>query len=303
MTAPCAEPPVLRTADFQKIARLAYQHFGLDLQPGKEALVESRIGKKLRELGLCSFSDYLKLLEADTSGELLTGMVDLLTTNHTSFFREPRHFDFLTETILPALSTRSELHLWSAACSSGEEPYSLAMTLLEQAREHTIPTVRIRATDISTRVLAHAKNAIYTTDRCSSIPAPVQQRYLLRGTGNQAGAFRFKPEVRAMIDFSRLNLMDPLPELSPCSVIFCRNIMIYFDRPTQQSLVQRLTERLEPGGYLFIGHSESLNTITHTLDYISPAIWRKPAIGGGSASGSSVSRSSASGSSVSRRTA
>ena len=298
MTAPCSEPPVLRPAEFQKIAQLAYKHFGLDLHEGKEALVESRIGKKLRELGLCSFTEYLKLLEADTSGELLTGMVDLLTTNHTSFFREPRHFEFLTGTILPALSTRSEIHIWSAACSSGEEPYSLAMTLLEQARERKLPAVRMRATDISTRVLAHAKNAVYTAERCASIPAPIQQRYLLRGTGPQAGSFRFKPEVRTMIDFSRLNLMDTLPELAPCSLILCRNIMIYFDRPTQQSLVQRLTERLEPGGYLFIGHSESLNAITHTLDYISPAIWRKPVSAGGSPSSTSVS-----GISVSRRAA
>ena len=279
MTAAVAfEAPVLRPAEFQKIAELAYRHFGLDLRDGKQALVESRIGKKLRELGLASFSEYLDYIEADRSGEALTGMVDLLTTNFTSFFREPQHFTFLTQTILPTLRSRSEIRIWSAACSSGEEPYSIAMTLLEQSRDKALPAIHIRASDISTRVLGIGRNAVYPADRCTSIPAPLQPRYLLRGTGVQSGSLRFKPEVRACVEFHRLNLMEALPETPPFPLIFCRNIMIYFDRPTQEGLVRRLTERLEPGGHLFIGHSESLNSISHGLDYVAPAIWRKPAV-------------------------
>jgi chemotaxis protein methyltransferase CheR len=269
-------PPVLNTGDFEKISRIAYEHFGVDLRQGKHALIEARVGKKLRQLGLPSFKAYIDHVTSDTSGAALAGMVDILTTNHTSFFREPRHFEFLRDIIFPALRSRPQIHIWSAACSSGEEPYSIGMTLLEAFREDTLAKLRIRASDISTRVLETAAKGIYPAERMKDIPAPLQQRYMLKGSNAAAGSFRFKNEVRNLIVFEHTNLMQPLTPDYRCSVIFCRNIMIYFDRPTQQDLVQRLSQHLEPGGFLFIGHSESLNAIQHGLEYVSPATYRKP---------------------------
>ena len=267
--------PVLKPAEFEKFRLLAYEHFGLDLHNGKQGLVSARLGKKLRELGLKSFQAYYDYVMADRSGAALESMVDQLTTNHTSFFREPRHFEFLRKTVYPTLRTRSQINIWSAACSSGEEPYSIAMSMLEEAPQEVAYKVRIKATDISTRVLERAKNGVYPAERFDGIPIDIMHRYLLKGQNAAANTYRFKNEVRSMIEFGRLNLMDELPSSPLFSVIFCRNIMIYFDKPTQQSLVQRLTERIEEGGYLFIGHSESLNSISHSLEYISPATYRK----------------------------
>jgi len=268
--------PRLRPEEFEKISRLAYEHFGLDLGDNKQGLVAARLGKVLRELGHKSFQEYYDYVRADRTGEAMVSMVDHLTTNHTNFFREPRHFDFLRNTIFPSLRNRSQIHIWSAACSSGEEPYSIAMTLLEAAREETLAKVKIKATDISTRVLEKAKRGVYPLDRTRDIPDVLLQRYLLKGQNRSAGSFRFKPDIRSMIEFQHLNLMEKLPEGYRCSVIFCRNIMIYFDKQTQQDLVHRLSRHLEDGGYLFIGHSESLNSISHCFDYVSPATYRKP---------------------------
>jgi len=272
-----ADIPALLPKEFERFSKLAYEHFGLDLSTGKHELVAARLGRKLRELGLRSYQEYYDLVEADASGEELVSMVDLLTTNHTSFFREPPHFDLLRDTIFPALRGRAHIHIWSAACSSGEEPYSIAMTMLEADREAALAKVKIKATDISTRVLEKGRNGVYAADKIEDISVAIRQKYLLKGQNRSAGTYRFKPEVRAMIDYQRLNLMEKLPEGYRCQVIFCRNIMIYFDKPTQQDLVGRLSQHLEDGGYLFIGHSESLNTISHGLDYIAPATYRKAA--------------------------
>jgi chemotaxis protein methyltransferase CheR len=266
---------VLRPAEFAQISQLAYEHCGLDLSNNKQGLMAARLGKKLRELGLTSFSDYFAYVKADATGAALTGMIDSLTTNHTSFFREPRHFDLLASTIYPALRDRPQIHIWSAACSSGEEPYSIAMTLLEHARDEVLTKVRIKATDISTRVLNKAQEATYGADRFAALPVAFLQRHLLKGHGRCSDLYRFKPEIRSMVSFSQLNLMDRLPENYLCSVLFCRNIMIYFDRETQENLVRRLSGHLEEGGYLFIGHSESLNSIHHELEYVCPATYRK----------------------------
>jgi chemotaxis protein methyltransferase CheR len=268
--------PVLRAGEFEKISKLAYEHFGLDLRNGKQGLVAARLGKKLRELGMKTFEEYYDHVTLDRTGAAMTTMVDLLTTNHTSFFREPRHFDFLRKTILPTLRDRSEINIWSSACSSGEEPYSIAMSLLEESQSGPLAKVRIKATDISTRVLEKGKHGVYASERFKGVPTPLLHRYLLKGQNASVDLYRFKPEVRSMIDFEHLNLMERLPEGYRCSVLFCRNIMIYFDKTTQQDLVRRLSMHIEDGGYLFIGHSESLNSISHGLDYVSPAIYRKP---------------------------
>ena len=240
----------------------------------------------MRELGLNSFQHYYDYVKADRSGVALAGMVDRLTTNHTSFFREPRHFDFLRRIIFPSLRSRSRIDIWSAACSTGEEPYSIAMALLEESPREAAAKVRIKATDISTRVLEKAKQGIYEADRFHGIPAAMRQRYLEKASPKHAAALRFTGEVRSMVEFQRLNLIASLPEGYRCSVLFCRNIMIYFDRPTQQNLIERLSQHLEDGGFLFIGHSESLNNISHRFEYVSPAIYRKP----GSASNAQIGR-------------
>jgi chemotaxis protein methyltransferase CheR len=268
--------PALNEREFEKISQLAYQHFGLDLGADKHSLVVARLGKMLRERSLTSFEDYYDYVKSDRTGAALAEMVDHLTTNHTSFFREPTHFQFLRKTIFPALLTRSQIHIWSAACATGEEPYSIAMALLEESPREAAAKVKIRATDISHRVLEKASQGIYSKDRLAAIPLSMRNRYLLKLPGEPDNRRRFSDSVRSMIEFERLNLVAAMPLGYRCSVIFCRNLMIYFDRPTQQRLVQRLSQHLEEGGYLFTGHSEGLNSISHDLEYVCPATYRKP---------------------------
>jgi chemotaxis protein methyltransferase CheR len=273
--APVTSAPVLRQREFNIIRRLAYQYCGLDLHNGKQGLVASRLTKTLRELDLRSYSDYVEYVTSDRSGAALAGMVDRLTTNHTSFFREPAHFEFLRKSIFPALRNRSRIHIWSAACSTGEEPYSIAMSLLEESPREATAKVKIKATDISTRALDKARSGAYAKERLVAISSSVQQRYLV-AVPEAADTFRFIDNIRFMINFEYLNLISALPAGYRCSVIFCRNLMIYFDRPTQQALVHRLTQHLEDNGYLFIGHAETLHNIDHALQYVCPAIYRKP---------------------------
>lgn len=270
--------PLLRSDEYDKISRLVYEHCGLDLREGKESFIAVRLGKTLRELGLSSFHGYLDYVRRDRTGVALAVMVDHLTTNHTSFFREPSHFDFLCKNIFPAFRTRLPVHIWSAGCSSGEEPYSIAISLMEEYGMEAAERVRILATDISLRVLERARRGVYPAERFEGLEVPLLQRYLLKGHNASAHSYRIKKQIRSMIEFEYLNLMGQLPGGYRCSVIFCRNVMIYFDKPTQQNLVARLTDHLEQGGYLLIGHSESLNTISHGLDYVSPAIYRKPCV-------------------------
>ncbi len=262
----------------QQLARLAYEQFGLDLGEGKEGLVTSRLGKKMRERGIDSLDDYCAFVQADASGTALTELIDALTTNHTSFFRESKHFDFLKDVAFPAWRGRRSLQIWSAACSTGEEPYSLAMTLLEQLGPEA-QTVQILATDISTRVLSTAAKGLYRQDSFPQPLAPWLTKYLLRGRNSFDGWYQIKQDVRRMIRFDQVNLIRPLPAMPPFAAIFCRNVMIYFDRPTQEQVVNRLAACLEPGGYLFVGHSESLSGIKHSLEYVCPATYRKPGTG------------------------
>jgi chemotaxis protein methyltransferase CheR len=272
----------LSEREFAKISNLAYEHFGLDLHAGKQGLVCARLSKEIRRLGLPSFAAYYEHVLRDPSGQALASMVDDLTTNHTSFFREPRHFDLLRKTIVPGLRGRRTTDVWCAACSTGEEAYSIAISIAEELAGTNGEQVRILASDISTRVLVKAQRAVYAEDRFRGLPTSLLQRYLLRSTGTGEVVYRIKPELRAMVAFERLNLMEDLSGLPVFPVIFCRNLMIYFDQPTQQDLVSRLTAHLEPGGYLLIGHAENLNAIEHGLSYVEPATYRKPMGGSGS---------------------
>jgi chemotaxis protein methyltransferase CheR len=206
-------------------------------------------------------------------------MIDALTTNFTGFFREPVHFDFLRRSVLPSLDGR--VRAWSAACATGEEPYTMAIACLEELGRTALDRVRILATDISTRALETAGAAVYPPERCEGIAPAAAARYLVRG---HSGRLRVRSEVRGMVEFRRLNLIEPFPPVGSFHVIFCRNVMIYFDRPTREGLVRRLAQCLEPGGWLFTGHAESLTGIGHALEYVRPAVYRQPgaaARGGG----------------------
>lgn len=269
-----AELPRILRADFEKISRLAYEQAGLNLPPGKEALVSARLGKEMRRLGFESFADYYQHLRADSTGQSLIGLLDALTTNYTSFLREPQHFDLLTLLATTTLRQIPALRIWSAACSSGEEPYSIAMALSAVRSPDCAWTLRILATDISTRVLDIARRAIYPAEKFQPLPQPWMRAFLLKGTGDADGKFQIKPEIRALVEFDRANLLD---RGSPgeFQFVFCRNAMIYFDRATQQRIVHRLAQSIVPGGYLFIGHSETLNGFDQPLRYVRPAVYRK----------------------------
>jgi chemotaxis protein methyltransferase CheR len=278
MAAPGQVQP-LTAQEFDQFRRLAYEEFGLDLGNGKESLVSARLGKKMRELNLRSYREYYRHVVEDRTGEALTALIDALTTNHTSFFREPAHFDFLRQTILPRLRDRDRIAIWSAACSTGEEPYSIAFCLAEELGEAALAKTRILATDISTQVLASAEIGAYPAERFEGFPERQLHRHLLCGEKRFKDWYRVKPALRAAVEFRRLNLMESFSHVGRFPVIFCRNVMIYFDKPTQQDLANRLADCLEPGGYLLIGHAESLNAVEHPLEYVHPAVYRQPKAG------------------------
>jgi len=270
----------LKAGEFAKIRKLAYDTFGLDLRSGKEALVAARLGQQIRQSGCASFEEYYHRVVDDSSGDSLVHLIDALTTNHTSFFREPDHFDFLRSTLLHGWRDRTGVGIWSAACSSGEEPYSIAMSVAQELGPASARTVHILATDISTRALATARRGIYPAARLEGLSAQVLRTFWLRGEREWAGTYRAKPELRALIEFRRLNLLAPDAQVGRFALIFCRNVMIYFDKPTQQRVVAHLAGCLEPGGYLLTGHAESLMGVQHELQYVRPAVYRKPVIGG-----------------------
>jgi chemotaxis protein methyltransferase CheR len=261
----------LSEAQFGEISRTVYDVAGIRLRPGKEGLVRSRLARRLRALGAGSYGEYLARVRADATGRELAEMVDALTTNKTSFFREPAHFDYLRERVLPALPAREPLRMWSAGCSTGEEPYSLAMVLRESLPDLARRDVRLLATDISSRVLAPARAGRYADAAVADVPPELLRRHFLRA----GGAWEVAPAVRSLVTFARLNLMAVWPMRGPFEAIFCRNVMIYFDKPTQQELVARFHALLAPGGHLFVGHAESLSGIAHGFSYVQPAVYRR----------------------------
>jgi chemotaxis protein methyltransferase CheR len=263
--------------EFREVQTLARNLFGLDLREGKQALVSARLSKRMREIGLDTISSYLERVRADRGGLELAALIDALTTNFTSFLREARHFQLLRELIAPMMRTR-EVSIWSAGCSTGEEPYSILFTLVDSLAEASTLRLSLLASDISTRVLDAAKLGIYADSKLQELPEPWQRRFFQRGVGEQTGFVRVRPEYRSRIRFEHVNLMHPFDKVGSRTVIFCRNVMIYFDKPTQENLVRRLAAQLETGGYLFIGHSEGLMGIRHDLEYIMPAVYRKPGL-------------------------
>lgn len=272
VTRPAAE--LLSQREFDQITELAYRTCGIDLKNGKQELVQSRLGKKIRQGKFESFKQYYDHVVADRTGEELIALLDALTTNFTSFLREAAHFDFLRKTIVPCLN--GQIRIWSAACSTGEEPYTIAFSLLEELGMPATSRIQILASDISTRVLASAERGAYLAERFKDVPRDWLSRYLLRGSDHLEGWFQVKPIIRRMIEFRRLNLMETFRPAQPFQVIFCRNVMIYFNKETQEQLVNRFASCLAPGGYLLIGHSESLTGLKHPYEYIKPAVYRRP---------------------------
>lgn len=263
--------------EFSRYQTLVYQQTGISLSDQKQALVVARLSKRLRELSLPTFQAYFDYVVNDTDQDELTRLLDLISTNKTEFFREPVHFQFLKEHILPHLQDSRCVRIWSAACSSGEEPYTIAMTLYDAVPDPAQWNFKILASDISTRMLAKAGNGIYEEEMVAHLPKGVLRRHFLRGKGDNLGRFKIKPHLSGMVVHRRINLMeDSYPIRAPLDSIFCRNVLIYFDRPTQARLVAKFDRYLKPGGYLFIGHSESLQWITHPFTCVAPTIYQKP---------------------------
>ncbi len=264
--------------EYDRIRTLLYEESGISLGENKQSLVVSRLSKRLRELEIDSFAAYYNQVTQDDSGGEFTRMLDLLSTNKTDFFREPKHFDYLRDRILPTLERDKRIRIWSSACSTGEEPYTIAITLHEHVKNPASWEMDILASDISTRVLAHAAAGLYGEDRITTVSPDIARRHFLKGRGKSAGLVKVKPHLSKLIKFRRLNLMsDTFPIKSPLDLIFCRNVMIYFDRPTQERLIAKFYRYLKPGGHLFIGHSESLQWIKHDFRTIAPTIYRKGA--------------------------
>jgi chemotaxis protein methyltransferase CheR len=270
----------LKDSDFEKISNLVYQKCGINLHSGKKELVSARLGKRLREGGFSSFSDYYRHVTGEDGTDELVLMIDSISTNLTYFFREESHFVKLSE-LLPIFSENAarqqnnrKLLIWCAGCSTGEEPYSVAITARESIRDQSAK-VKILATDISTRVIRRAAEGVYSADKVKNIPNPLLSKYFQTGNGKLSGDLRVKKEIREMINFKLFNLMQTPPAKELFDVIFCRNVMIYFDKQTQQKLVGNFFNSLKKGGYFFIGHSESLTGLSHSFRYVEPSVYKK----------------------------
>lgn len=259
----------LSQQQFEKIKDRLYDFCGIRLSSDKQNLVKARLNKRLAAVRVGSFDEYLSYVERDSTE--FSHMIDALTTNKTNFFRERQHFDFLRSVILPQLRAR-RLRIWSSACSSGEEPYSISMLLNEAIPDIASWDIKILATDISNRILRKAAVGEYGDEAMSGITQAQRQKYFVR-SGDQQN--RVRDGIKKPVKFARLNLMEEWPMRGPFDVIFCRNVMIYFDKPTQGVLVNRFYDLLEHGSHLFVGHSESLTSINHRFGYVQPAIYLK----------------------------
>jgi len=272
----------LSREQFERVSRMVHDYCGIHLQDGKQSLVSARIAKRVRARGMSNIAEYLDALGRDDGGREFECLIDAISTNLTSFFRENSHFEYLRRELLPRAArdssrttSRTALRGWSTACSTGEEPYTLAMTVLDVLGEYAAQDTRILATDICHTVLRKARAGRYAADRVANITPSMRDRYLdRRGTG--ADEYAVCDAVKSMVKFNHLNLMEAWPFHGPFDFVFCRNVMIYFDKPTQERLVNRIFDVLRPGGVLFTGHSESLTGIAHGYRYVEPTIYRKP---------------------------
>lgn len=250
-----------------------HQKTGISLNDSKKPLVTSRLFKRVQALGLGSYGDYFGILISGTMPGELKAAIDLLTTNETYFFREPRHFDMLAETAERASRDRV-FRVWSAACSTGEEVYTIAITLAELSRIGRAPRWEVRGSDLSTRVLEQARSGLYTMDRIDGIAPELLKRYFLQGTGPYEGSILVDSKLREKTEFAQINLIEPLPGLVPFDVIFLRNVMIYFENSTKRKVVNQLMSVLAPDGVLFVGLAETLNGVVEGLIPVGPGAYR-----------------------------
>jgi len=259
--------------ELQRLSRLLYDASGITLHGGKGPLVIARLRKRLTVQGYRSFAEYLDAVERDRTGAALTELVDAMATNHTSFFREPQHFAYL-QSILPQVRARRvpvPLKVWSMPCSTGEEPYSLAISLLDAG----LPAgFTILASDLSTKALRRARDGVYRQQTVAGLPKAVLRRHFEQGGGAEDGLVRVSASLRRQVAFRRLNLIDLVDLGHRFDVIFCRNVLIYFDQAAQQRAIAALERHLAPGGHLFISHSESLNAVRHSLQWVAAGVYR-----------------------------
>ncbi|PBQ33759.1 chemotaxis protein CheR [Sphingobacteriaceae bacterium] len=271
----------LSDADFRRLSQFIYSNYGIKMPPAKKGMLQARLQGRLRENNMSSFKDYCDFVLSMKNGDLeVIQMIDVVSTNKTDFYREAAHFDFMHSTVLPEFQTTSSgdtLKVWSSACSSGEEVYTIGMVINEYLNGKNHFDYSILGTDISTRILDKAANAVYTEDRVANIPLSLKRKYLLKSKNRENPSVRIVSDIRQRTNFTRLNLMDNEYQQIPRNhdVVFCRNVLIYFDRPTQEKVINKLCEHLKPDGYFFLGHSESITGINVPLKQIKPTIFRK----------------------------
>lgn len=263
----------LSDTEFLRFQRFIHDVAGIQLSDAKKALVSSRLAGRLRVRAQASFGDYFRLISSGTEADERQTAVDLLTTNETYFFREPKHFEFLQKLLAASPPLTRPFRVWSAASSSGEEAYSTAMLLADRLGDRPW---EIFASDLSTRVLAKARTGLFPLERAAHVPKDYLRRFCLKGTGPQAGTLLVASELRARVKFEQVNLAQTLPDVGLFDVIFLRNVMIYFDKDTKSAVVARLLNHLHPGGHFLIGHTESLYGINDTVESVATAIYRMP---------------------------
>ncbi len=273
----------LRQSDFRRLAAFIQDYSGIKMPPSKITMLEGRLRQRVRATGTGSLAGYCALLfDKDGLRSEAVHLIDVVTTNKTDFFREPEHFRILAQQVLPTLmaegraGARTQLKLWSAACSTGAEPYTLAMVVAEWIQQRRDLRVSILATDLSTQVLTVAHRAVYPEAMVAVVPPELRRRYLMRSRNRSRALVRIVPELRAWMRFARMNLMDDdYPADRDMDVIFCRNVLIYFDKPTQHAVLSRLCTHLRPGGFLFLGHSESLAGLDLPLRSVASTVFRR----------------------------
>jgi chemotaxis protein methyltransferase CheR len=267
--------------DLGRLRSLIYAQSGINLGPDKRTMLELRLRPRLRSLTLNSYREYCEyVFSGQGQRDELIHLLDAITTNKTDFFREPGHFDYLTKKALPEMMQENRggrpLLLWSAGCSSGEEPYTLSMVLSEYANTHPGMRFKVLATDLCTTVLAKASRGVYNAVEADPLPKDLRLKYFLRSRDRESNELRVVPELRELVEFRRLNFMDSDYRIAEkADAIFCRNVIIYFDRPTQEQILKKLAQQLAPGGYLFLGHSETLHGLDVALTPMGPAAYRK----------------------------
>lgn len=271
---------ILSDRDFEKLSEFISKHFGIKLPHAKKTMLQARLQNRLKALNIQSFSEYTKyVLSPEGAENEVVHMVDVVSTNKTDFFRENQHFEFIKSVVLPEYENARQRHIkvWSSASSSGEEAYTIIMTLMDYYENKLLPEISVIGTDISTRILKKAIDAVYTEDRIAMMTLQQKRRYLLKSKNREQPTVRFMPVVREKAVFKRLNLTDEkyLGIPTDFDIIFCRNVLIYFERALQEKVINRLCQHLKPGGYFFLGHSESINGLQVPLKQLQPTIYQK----------------------------